>query len=264
MSSSETHGPFAIVLTVSYVGERFAGFARQPGLLTVQGSLEAACATALRREVQTTGAGRTDAGVHALAQVVSFDARGDEPEPERLRRSLDALTADGIVVRRVRRARPGFSARFDAVAREYRYRVVTGSVPALFLAPFTWHVAGELDLEAMRAASAHLVGEHDFRSFCVAESAEGQRTVRRLDVVEILEEAHLGERCVVVRVVGNAFLHSMVRVIVGSLVEVGLGRKEPEWLSHALAAESRAAAGPTAPPAGLTLWSVEYPEDVWL
>lgn len=256
--------PHAIALTVAYDGSRFAGFARQPGLQTVQGRIESALATVLRREVGTTGAGRTDAGVHALAQVVSFDAAGDEPDCARLRRSLDALTGDGIVVRDVRWARAGFSARFDAVAREYRYRIVDGPVPPLFLASAAWHEPHVLDIASMAEAAAALVGEHDFRSFCVAESAEGKRTFRRVDALEVTREVHLGEACIVVRVVGNAFLHSMVRVIVGTLVEVGSGRRPAEWVGSALAACDRAAAGPTAPALGLTLWGVSYPEDVWI
>ncbi len=256
--------PHSIALTVAYDGSHFSGFARQPGLATVQGRLEEALSTVLRRDVETTGAGRTDTGVHALGQVVSFDATGEEPEPRSLRRSVEALAGPGIVVRDVRLARAGFSARFDAVAREYRYRLVPGSVPPLFLAPVAWHVGPELDAEAMRQAALALVGEHDFRSFCVTESAIGKRTVRSVHEIELLEEEHLGERCLTVRVVGNAFLHSMVRVIVGSLVEVGAGRREPAWMGEALAAERSPAAGPTAPAHGLTFWHVDYPKDVWL
>lgn len=262
--SADNTTSHAIALTVAYDGARFAGFARQPGLETVQGRLESALATVLRREVQTTGAGRTDSGVHALGQVVSLDALDGEFEPARLRRSIDALTGEGIVVREVRRARAGFSARFDATSREYRYRVVAGAVPPLFIGRFAWHVAGDLDLGAMRAGANLLLGEHDFRSFCVAESAEGQRTVRRVEAIEIGEEQHLGEACLTLRVVGNAFLHSMVRVIVGTLVEVGAGRQDVDWVAAALAAKTREAAGPTAPAHGLTLWRVIYPEEVWL
>lgn len=252
-------------LVVSYDGASFHGFARQPGLVTVQGRIEEALATVLRREVETTGAGRTDAGVHALGQVVSFGAAaGEIAEPRRLRRSLDALTGDGMVIREVRAARPGFSARFDATAREYRYRLVDGAVAPLFIGGYAWHVAHALDVDAMRAGAAHLVGEHDFRSFCVTESAEGQRTVRRVEAIEIAEEMHLGERCLAVRVVGNAFLHSMVRVIIGTLVEVGSGRREPAWVGDVLDAQQRSAAGPTAPAHGLTLWSVSYPVDAWV
>jgi len=256
--------PFAVVLTVAYDGSRFSGFARQPETVTVQGSLESALATVLRQPADTVGAGRTDAGVHALGQVVSFDANGAEPDDASLRRSLNALVADGIVVHEVRRARAGFSARFDAVSREYRYRLVTGAVPPLFLAPVAWWVKGALDVDAMRHAAGSLVGEHDFRSFCVAESAEGKRTVRRVDSIEIFAEDQLGEECLVVRVVGNAFLHSMVRVIVGSLVEVGRGRRPAVWVAEALDACNRTAAGPTAPSRGLTLWRVDYPDEVWL
>lgn len=255
--------PGVLALTVAYDGKPFAGFARQLGQLTVQGSLEAALSVALRREVEIAVAGRTDAGVHALGQVVSVPAIGDEPDDVALIRSLNALVEPGIVVREIRHALPGFSARFSAVSREYRYRIVVGPVPPLFLAPVAWWVKSPLDVEAMRAAAALLVGEHDFRSFCVALSAEGKRTMRRVESIDFAEEEHLGERCLVVRVLGNAFLHSMVRVIVGTLVEVGAGRREPSWVAEVLAARERAAAGPTAPAHGLTLWGVEYPDEAW-
>lgn len=256
------HGSYA--LTVSYDGAPFSGFARQPGLDTVQGRLEAALTTVLRREVVTVGAGRTDAGVHALGQVVSFDTEGTEPEPAVLLRSLNALVGDGVAITGIRGARPGFSARFDAQAREYRYRLVSGPVAPLFLADVAWWTKHVLELSAMREAARVLVGEHDFRSFCVTESAEGRSTTRRIEFVEVVPEEHLGEHCVTVRIVGTAFLHSMVRAIVGSLVEVGSGRREPGWLAEVLAACDRAAAGPTAPAKGLTLWHVSYPEECWL
>jgi len=256
--------PSTVALTVAYAGEPFAGFARQPGQVTVQGRIEEALATVLRTPVETVGAGRTDSGVHARGQVVSYAAAGTEPQSDAFARSLTALAGPAIVVRDVRRARQGFSARFDARAREYRYRIVDGSVAPLFLREFAWHVPPVLDVAAMREAAAVLVGEHDFRSFCVAQSAQEKVTVRRLDAIDIAEEEHLGERCLTVRVVGNAFLHSMVRVIVGTLMEVGAGRRPVSWVGEALAAQTRAAAGQTAPAAGLTLWSVSYPDDVWL
>jgi tRNA pseudouridine38-40 synthase len=259
----EAPKPRTMAAIVAYDGALFHGFARQPGLRTVQGALEDALAVSLRREVQTTGAGRTDAGVHAWGQVVSFDAADGDETPERLRRSLDALSGDGIVVRDVREARPGFSARFDAVGREYHYRIVNGTVPPLFLDRVAWHVAAELDVEAMREGASMLVGERDFRSFCVTESALGKSTIRRLDTVEITRQVELGESVLLVRVEGNAFLHSMVRTIVGSLVEVGSGRREPQWIAEAVEACDRAAAGPTAPAHGLTLFSVRYPPGTW-
>lgn len=258
----QPHG--ALALTIAYDGAPFSGFARQPGRETVQGRLEQALGVALRREVVTVGAGRTDAGVHALGQVVSFESDGGEPEPRTLVRSLNALVGKGIVVTGVRRAAAGFSARFDAEVREYRYRLVPGPVPPLFLDGVAWWVRHTLDLGAMRVAGSALVGEHDFRSFCVTESAEGRSTHRNIELVEVFPQEHLGEHCVTVRIVGNAFLHSMVRVITGSLVEVGLGRRDPGWTAEALAACDRSAAGPTAPACGLTLWHVSYPDECWL
>lgn len=251
-------------LTVSYDGSRFSGFARQPGLPTVQGQLESALATVLGSPIETTGAGRTDAGVHALGQVVSFEAEAMRADLGSLARSLNALAGAGIVVTGVREAPADFSARHSAIAREYRYRIVPGPVPPLFLAPYAWWVKQALDLSAMRESCESLLGEHDFKSFCVTASAEGKPTARRLDLIEIAPETVLGEHSIVVRIIGNAFLHSMVRTVVGSLVEVGSGRRPASWMAEALAACDRSAAGPTAPPQGLTLWQVTYPEDAWL
>lgn len=254
----------ALALTVAYDGAGFSGFARQPGQRTVQGELERALSIALRRPVELVGAGRTDTGVHALGQVVSFPCNGDDIDARSLLRSINALVGDGIVVREIRRARPGFSARFDAVSREYRYRIVSGPVRPLFLGEVVWWTPRSLNVEAMRASVVHLLGEHDFRSFCLTEGAEGKRTFRRVNEIGLAEEEHLGERCLVLRVEGNAFLRSMVRVIVGTIVEVGAGRQEPGWVAEALAACDRSAAGPTAPARGLTLWRVGYRDDVWL
>jgi tRNA pseudouridine38-40 synthase len=251
-------------LTVAYDGSAFAGFARQDGPETVQGRLEDALRTVLRREVVLACAGRTDAGVHALGQVVSFESAPGDPDDASLLRSVNALAGTRIVVTGVRRASPGFDARHSATAREYRYRIVTGPVPPLFLAGRAWWVKDRLDLDAMREGAERLLGEHDFRSFCVTASAEGRRTVRDIDVLEIAQTVEMGEQCVVVRVVGRSFLHSMVRIIVGTLVEVGRGRRPAPWVADALEARDRAAAGQTAPPEGLTLWRVEYPDDAWL
>ncbi|MCL2503816.1 MAG: tRNA pseudouridine(38-40) synthase TruA [Coriobacteriia bacterium] len=290
-----SQGSFA--LTIAYHGALFHGFARQPGVVTVQDRLEEALLTVLGHEVETVCAGRTDAGVHALGQVVGFSvpeafaasaaarvsAVTAVPEPPEafgspedashpgalggtsaLRRSLDALAGEGIVVRSVRATVPGFSARFDALAREYRYLIVPGPAAPLFLDAFAWHVPAALDAEAMGAAARALIGEHDFRSFCTAASAEGKNTVRRVETIEITAEQHLGEGCLSIRVVGNAFLHSMVRVIVGTLVEVGSGHRPCAWVAEALDACAREAAGPTAPAKGLTLIGVCYPDEVWL
>lgn len=251
-------------LTIAYDGAPFAGYACQPGRATVQGRLEGALRVALRRDVATAVAGRTDAGVHARAQVVSFPSAPGDEAPLALRTSLNALAGRDIAVSEVRTAVPGFSARYDAVAREYRYLLVPGPVPPVALSGRAWWSKRPLDLDAMREGAQHLVGEHDFRSFCVSPSAEGKRTVRHVAVLEIGEACELGERCVELRIAGRSFLHSMVRIIVGSLVEVGRGRRDPGWVADALAACERGAAGQTAPPHGLTLWSVSYPDEYWL
>jgi tRNA pseudouridine38-40 synthase len=258
-------GPSPVtVLTVAYDGTAFSGFARQEGPETVQGRLEDALHTVLRRDVRVACAGRTDAGVHALGQVVSFESAPGDPDDASLLRSVNALAGTRIVVSGVRRATPGFDARHSATSREYRYRIVTGSVPPLFLAERAWWVKDPLDLGAMREGAERLLGEHDFRSFCVTASAEGRRTVRDIDLLEIATTVEMGEECVVVRIVGRSFLHSMVRIVVGTLVEVGRGRRSAAWVADALRARDRAAAGPTAPPEGLTLWHVAYPDEAWL
>ena len=254
-----------LVLTVAYNGAPFSGFARQQGLLTVQGELERALSTLLRRPAEVVCAGRTDAGVHALGKVESLPVTLEERallearNPARLLRSLGALTAPGVSVRAARFERPGFSARFDAVSREYRYRIVTGPAEPVFLRDFSWWLqAPALDVSAMREASRCLIGERDFKSFCLARSAEGKPTHRYLECVDIGPEVVMGEECLTVRIVGNAFLHNMVRTIVGSLVEVGCGHRDPAWMSQVLAARDRTAAGQTAPAQGLVFWKVNY------
>ena len=248
-------------LTVSYNGAPFSGFARQPGQLTVQGELEQALSLVFRRPMEVVCSGRTDAGVHALGQVVSFDVTNDELEGRNLyslRRSLNALTHEDITVREVEERQPGFSARFDAQWREYHYHVCLDEVPPLFMRDFSWYVHGQLDIDAMREAAAYLVGEHDFKSFCMAASAVGKPTCRNVHEISLSREMIMGEDILTIKVVGNAFLHSMVRTIVGTLVMVGRGQRKPEWVREVLEARNRTAAGENAPAAGLVFWRVQY------
>lgn len=259
-----------LALKVAYRGAAFAGFARQPDQLTVQGELERALQMLLRRPVETTCAGRTDAGVHARGQVVSFDITEEELREldERdagsgrvrfasMRRSLNAITHEDIAVREAWQAAEGFSARFDATAREYRYFLATDEVPPVFMRDFAWHV-GPLDVEAMQRASRCLIGEQDFKSFCRASSAVDKPTYRNLMEVSFSHEEIAGEGLLVVRVMGSSFLHSMVRTIVGTLVDVGRGRRPESWVADALAACDRTAAGECAPAQGLVFWEVSY------
>jgi tRNA pseudouridine38-40 synthase len=252
-----------IALTVAYQGSGFSGFARQDGPITVQGSLENALKTILHRDVLTTGAGRTDAGVHALGQVVSFGVNDIELNArslEKLQSSLNALTPDSLVVKRVEQKDASFSARFSATQREYRYRLYFNPSPPVFMAPYAWWIPhqGPLLVNELKAAAKLLEGENDFKSFCVAKSAEGKTTMRNISKIHVFGSQHLGEQCLVIQVFGNAFLHSMVRVIVGTLVEVALGKKPVQWVGEVLAAKDRCAAGQTAPAQGLTFWKVSY------
>lgn len=251
-----------IALTVAYDGAPFCGFARQPGQLTVQGSIEQALSILFRREVPTVCAGRTDAGVHARGQVVSFDVSDGEMASHTahsLKRSLNALVDDRISVAAVQEAPAGFSARFDAVEREYRYFICTAEARPVLLAGRVWHLPKPLDVDAMRQGAAHLIGEHDFKSFCMAVSAEGKPTFRNVSSIDLERIELFGQQDVVcIRVVGNAFLHSMVRTIVGTLAMVGRGQRPPEWVAEVLAACDRRAAGENAPAEGLVFWQVRY------
>lgn len=250
-----------LALTVSYNGAPFSGFARQPGQTTVQGDLEDALRLLFRRDIDTTCAGRTDAGVHALGQVVSFDVNDRDIAGRSLpslRRSLNALTHDAITVREVEPKKLGFSARFDAQAREYHYHLCVDSTSPIFMKDFSWFVPGGLDLTAMEAGAQYLLGEHDFKSFCMAASAEGKPTHRNVREISFHPETVMGENIMSIKVVGNAFLHSMVRTIVGTLVTVGRGQRDADWVGEVLEARDRCAAGENAPAQGLVFWRVIY------
>lgn len=238
-------------LTLAYDGTRFRGWARNAGQRTVEGVLSDALGRALGSAPRLSVAGRTDAGVHARGQVASFRA-DDGVDPARLQRSINGMLAPEIVATEARRAPEGFDARFSASAREYRYRIDIGAWPDPFDARFVWHRPGALSLPAMRAAARSLLGEHDFASFCRRPQSGG--TVRRL---ERLSVAGRGDR-VEVSVRANAFLHQMVRAIVGTLVRVGDGKLDPGAVQEILAARDRARAGQMAPARGLTLERVVY------
>lgn len=251
-----------LVFKLGYDGARFSGFAEQPGLRTVAGEVRRALETFLRRSIDLTCAGRTDAGVHAIAQYVSIPAHEDELLIERRRwmRAMAALLPDDIALGEVYHAAPGFSARFDARARTYTYRIATGDVRPLLTRDVTWWHRLPLDVDAMERAAVNLVGEHDFKSFCKMSSAVGKPTCRNVISVGFECDTALGEGHIAFTICGNAFLHSMVRTIVGTLVEVGAGRRDPSWVAEVIEACDRRAAGPTAPARGLCFMGVAYDE----
>jgi tRNA pseudouridine38-40 synthase len=234
-------------LELAYDGGAYHGFAAQkdPEITTIQELVEKALKTALRLKspVQTTCAGRTDAGVHAASQMLSFQLECEITDPALLLRSLNAITPDDLVFKKIKSVPQDFSARFDATMREYRYRLFLSPEPSLFNRAYCWHRRSQLDLKAMEKGASLLIGEHDFRSFCSASSAKLEKTTRRrIHRIEILTENFYGEDLTVLQIRGNAFLHSMVRIITGTLVEVGEGKRHPADISLVLAAKDRQAA----------------------
>lgn len=252
-----------LVMRVGYRGEAFSGFAYQPDQRTVAGEIIRALETYLRRPVELTCAGRTDAGVHAIAQHVSIPVTAEELQLNgtTLKRALTALLPDDISVGALYQAQEGFSARFDALSRSYRYRISAGWTRPVMAWDHAWWLRSELDVERMCEGSQCLVGEHDFKSFCKAASAVGKPTSRNVISLSISQIEEAGEPLIAVDICGNAFLHSMVRTIVGTLVEVGRGRREPQWVAEVLAACDRRVAGQCAPAKGLTFTGVAYPSE---
>ena len=206
-----------------------------------------------------TVAGRTDAGVHARSQVVSFDAERGSIDTQELRRSLNSMLAPAVVVRDVAHAGDDFDARFSAQWRRYRYRLLTSEVPDPFLAHTTWWVPASLDRHRMSDAAHQLVGEHDFSSFCRRPRDRPDASlVRRVTDARWSQELGDDPRVLTFEVTATAFCHQMVRSIVGTLVDIGRGRRGPQTVSDALGGRDRAIAGQLAPPQGLFLWEIGY------
>jgi tRNA pseudouridine38-40 synthase len=244
-------------LTLEYDGRAFAGWQNQlERERTVQGELLRALREIASGPVRLMGAGRTDAGVHAEGQVASA-ALETRLDGETLRRALNAKLPPDVAVLAAELRHEGFDARRDAIAKRYRYEIWNGEEPSPLRAPRAWQVREPLDLERLRAGADRLLGKHDFASFRGAGSAvkTNVRTLQRIDVTG----AAGGELRLAFE--GDGFLRHMVRNVVGTLVEVGLGRRPPGWVADVLAAHDRAAAGRTAPACGLVLEWVRYPGD---
>lgn len=238
-------------LDLSYDGTGFRGYARQPGVRSVQGDLESALATYLGVAVTTAVAGRTDTGVHALGQVVSFEYDG-EVDLDRLPRAINGIVGSEVSVRAASLAPDGFNARFSANWRRYRYRMDTAPTPDPLSRHVAWHVGGSLDVDVMRETAAVFVEEHDFSSFC--RKVEGKSNVRRVTDTSLAESGDFLDFWIQ----ANAFCHQMVRSIVGYLYDVGRGFSDAVCVSEVIAARDRSAVGTVAPPHGLVLWDVGY------
>jgi tRNA pseudouridine38-40 synthase len=262
-------GTARLRLELAYDGSGFRGFAAQRGQRTVAGELAQAIAKVTRRPVEVVCAGRTDAGVHAAAQVAHVDVPAGL-DLVRVRKSLNTLLAPAVVVRRAEWAASGFDARRSARARRYRYLVLAARAPDPLVGRFAWHVPDSLDLRAMAAGADALVGEHDFRAFCrrPPRSAAGDPIVRVVLDACWSEQSPtpdgLGpeERLLRFDVAARSFCHQMVRSMVGVLVDVGRGRRRAADVVALLRAGDRSHAMTVAPPHGLCLVGVDYPDAV--
>jgi tRNA pseudouridine38-40 synthase len=241
-------------LVIEYHGAGFSGWQKQPERRTVQGVLEAALLTILRHPTRLQGAGRTDAGVHALGQTASFETER-EVAPDRLRKGLTALSRPDIAVVEAAVAPDGFNARFDAEGKHYRYAVLNRPAPSPLLGGQSFFVPVSLDSNAMAAAARLLVGEHDFSGFRSADCGR-ENTVRTLTAVSLTRASDL----IHIDIKGTAFLKNMVRIIAGTLVDVGRGHLSVDHITSVLKSGDRTQAGQTAPAKGLTLVNVFYPK----
>jgi tRNA pseudouridine38-40 synthase len=243
-----------LMLVLAYDGTDFHGWQRQPGLRTVQDVLETALAELTGTRPGTTASGRTDAGVHAHGQVVHF-LTASRHEPATFVKALNALMPPDVRVLSAEERPQAFHATLDAVSKRYRYAIDNGPIASPFRLRHAWHVRPRLDVDAMRRAGAALLGRHDFRSFETEwpNRTSSVRTILDLAVSRHGDEVHL-------EVEADGFLYNMVRAIAGTLVLVGAGKRPEAWVGAVVAAEDRRQAGPTAPPQGLFLLRVSYPQ----
>lgn len=242
-----------IRLLLQYEGTRYQGWQRQTSSEnTIQGKLEQLLSKMCNEPIEVMGSGRTDAGVHALGQVANFHTTSTMSAEEMLSYINEYLPQD-IAVLQVTEAAPRFHSRLNACGKRYCYRVINSAIPNVFWRRYALEVPLKLDVEAMEKAASYLSGEHDFKAFTSAKKGK-KSTVRRIDKIDIARE---GDR-LTFTFEGNGFLHHMVRILVGTLLEVGTGKRKPEEMTEILASGSREKAGALVPAKGLTLMEVFY------
>lgn len=244
-----------VKLVIAYNGSAYHGWQRQAGGIdTVQQRVEEAAGGVVGHPVDVSGAGRTDAGVHAAGQVANFHTDNLSIPLRGLRRAMNSRLPRDIAIRSAEQVAEDFHASLSAVAKTYLYRVYVAPARPVELCGQVWHYWRSLDAERMRAGSVRLIGEHDFQGLATSDETRENtvRTIYRCEVAQTDSE-------IIISVTGNGFLYNMVRNIVGTLVEIGRGRWETGQIDRILASRDRRDAGPTAPPDGLYLMSVEYP-----
>ncbi|AXC48456.1 tRNA pseudouridine(38-40) synthase TruA [Paracoccus suum] len=250
-------------LLIEYDGRPFAGWQAQQGQPSVQGRIEAALARidpGFAAGARIAAAGRTDAGVHASGQVAHADL-AREWDPFRLAAALNAhLRPDPVAIIAASLVTDDFNARFSAIGRRYLFRILSRRAPPVLDAGQVWHIRQPLDLAAMRAGAAHLIGRHDFTTFrsAMCQAASPEKTLDEIAITAVPRPYGVE---VQLRLAARSFLHNQVRSIVGSLERVGVGAWPPDRIAEALAARDRAACGPVCPPGGLALTGVAYPVD---
>lgn len=241
-----------VQLTVAYDGTRYHGWQFQPGKPTIEGELNKHLSDLLREEIQVIGASRTDAGVHALCNVAVFDTENRMPA-EKISYALNQRLPEDISIQCSKEVDPEFHPRHCDSRKTYEYRITRGEFPVPTKRLYSYFTYHQLDVERMKEAAAYLVGEHDFKSFCSVKAVV-ETTVRTIYNVDVTEQ---GED-IVIRVRGNGFLYNMVRIIAGTLMEVGKGAIEPGKVKDILQGCDRTLAGPTAPAHGLMLVKYEF------
>ena len=240
-------------MTVQYDGTRYYGWEHQPSTdMTIQGKLEAVLGVLEGEPVEVIGAGRTDAGVHARGMTANVRLKRDR-SPEEIRDYLNEYLPEDILVSEVREAAEGFHSRYHAKGKTYQYTCYVGPTKPLFDRKYVYTLEEMPDLEAMRRAAGYLLGRHDFASFC-GNPRMKKSTVREVDRIDIERK---GDR-LTLTFHGTGFLQYMVRILTGTLLEVGSGRRSPESMTELLEARNRSLAGPTAPAKGLCLIKVDY------
>lgn len=268
----------AFKLTLAYDGAEFSGWQAQPGRRTVQGELERAWLEITGEAVRLNAAGRTDAGVHAAGQVASVESATNIP-PESLVHALNSKLPDDAAVQLVERVADGFHATHDAKFKRYRYTIYNDTRRPVFARKYAWHIPTPLDVAAMQSGGDHMMGTHDFACF-QSVGSERESTVRTIFAVTVAPgpargsnrlsntlrpnapdaypRAEPGAELVTIDVEGDGFLYNMVRTIAGTLVEVGRGKRPPEWVAEVIASKDRCTAGQTAPAHGLCMQWVAY------
>ena len=260
-------------LTVAYDGTDYAGWQVQPNQRTIQSELQRAFKRVTQQDVQVVGSGRTDSGVHAIAQVASCQIESWNASATRLAAGLNTFLPESIVVTESIDAPDGFHAIRDSIGKRYRYQIQLGGLRNVFHHRYHWLYKHPVEIESMIQAAKHFVGEKDFASFQAA-GGERKSTVRTITHCELIEDESdyqngfdqsrldlpgTGKR-IAIEIEADGFLYNMVRNIVGTLVEVGRGKRSPDWITDVIEAKNRDVAGPTAPPQGLFLKRVDYNE----